>query len=150
MAGDLRATIQNHIKDAMRARDKARLDTLRLVNAAIKQREVDERTELGDVEVVNVLQKMLKQRRDSLEQYTAAGRQDLAQQESLEIGIIEEYLPAPLDDDELTGLIDAAIAESGATGVKDMGKVMGLLKGRIEGRADMGRVSGLVKQRLGV
>ena len=150
MAGDLRATIQNHIKDAMRARDKARLDTLRLVNAAIKQREVDERTELGDVEVVNVLQKMLKQRRDSLEQYTAAGRQDLAQQESLEIGIIEEYMPAPLDDDELTGLIDAAIAESGATGVKDMGKVMGLLKGRIEGRADMGRVSGLVKQRLGV
>ena len=150
MAGDLRATIQNHIKDAMRARDKARLDTLRLVNAAIKQREVDERTELGDVEVVNVLQKMLKQRRDSLEQYTAAGRQDLAQQESLEIGIIGEYMPAPLDDDELTGLIDAAIAESGATGVKDMGKVMGLLKGRIEGRADMGRVSGLVKQRLGV
>jgi len=150
MAGDLRATIQNHIKDAMRARDKARLDTLRLVSAAIKQREVDERTELGDVEVVNVLQKMLKQRRDSLEQYTAAGRQDLAQQESLEIGIIGEYMPAPLDDDELTGLIDAAIAESGATGVKDMGKVMGLLKGRIEGRADMGRVSGLVKQRLGV
>lgn len=149
MAGDLRATIQNHIKDAMRAKDKARLDTLRLVSAAIKQREVDERTELGDAEVVNILRKMLKQRRDSLEQYTAAGRQDLADQESLEIGIIEEYMPAALDDDELTGLIDAAIAESGATSVKDMGKVMGLLKGRIEGRADMGRVSGLVKQRLG-
>ncbi|MDZ7751882.1 MAG: GatB/YqeY domain-containing protein [Gammaproteobacteria bacterium] len=149
MGGDLRATIQSHIKDAMRARDKARLDTLRLISAAIKQREVDERTELDDAEVANVLQKMLKQRRDSLEQYTAAGRQDLADQESLEIGIIEEYMPTPLGDDELAGLIDAAIAESAAAAVKDMGRVMGLLKGRIESRADMGRVSGLVKQRLG-
>lgn len=162
MAGDLKATIQNHIKDAMRAKDRARLDTLRLVSAAIKQREVDERAELGDAEVVNVLQKMLKQRRDSLEQYTAAGRQDLAEQEALEIGIIEQYMPTALDDDELARLIDTAIAEvrtevraearaeSGAASAKDMGKVMGLLKGRIGGRADMGRVSGLVRQRLGV
>ena len=149
MAGDLKATIQNDIKAAMRARDKARLEALRLVSSAIKQREVDERRELGDEDVLAVLQKMLKQRRDSLDQYRAAGRDDLAEREAYEIGLIEGYLPQPLGDEELAGLIDAAVAESGASSVRDMGRVMGLLKGRIQGRADMGRVSGLVKQRLG-
>ena len=133
----------------MRAGDKPRLGVIRLVNAAIKQREVDERIELDDAQVLGVLEKMLKQRRDSVSQYEAAGREDLAEVERFEIGVIEGYLPAPLDEQELMAMIDAAIAETGAESVRDMGKVMGLVKQRAAGRADMAEVSGLVKQRLG-
>jgi uncharacterized protein YqeY len=132
----------------MRARDKPRLSALRLVTAAIKQLEVDSRTELDDPDVLTVLEKMLKQRRDSLQQYTDAGRQDLADQESYEIAVIEAYMPEALPAEELARLIDAAIAETGATSMRDMGKVMGLLKSRVQGRADLGAVSGTVKQKL--
>lgn len=145
----LKTQLQDDMKAAMRAGDKPRLGVIRLVNAAIKQREVDERVELDDDQVLGVLEKMLKQRRDSVSQYAAAGREDLAEVERFEIGVIEGYLPAPLDEQELMALIDAAIVESGAESVRDMGKVMGLVKQRAAGRADMAEVSGLVKQRLG-
>ena len=148
MASQLKQRIQEDVTAAMRARDKPRLSALRLVTAAIKQLEVDSRTELDDPDVLTVLEKMLKQRRDSLQQYTDAGRQDLADQESYEIAIIEAYMPEALPAEELVRLIDAAIAETGATSMRDMGKVMGLLKSRVQGRADLGAVSGTVKQKL--
>ena len=148
MASELKDTIQSDVTAAMRAKDKARLGTLRLVTAAIKQVEVDSRAELDDAGVLAVLDKMLKQRRDSLQQYAQAGRQDLADQESYEIGIIEAYMPAALPDHELRALVDAAIAETGAASMRDMGKVMGLLKPRVQGRADLGAVSALVKEKL--
>jgi uncharacterized protein YqeY len=132
----------------MRARDKPRLGTLRLVTAAIKQLEVDSRSSLDDAAVLAVLEKMLKQRRDSLQQYSDAGRQDLAGQESYEIAIIETYMPEALPAEELEALIDAAIAETSAESMRDMGKVMGLLKARVQGRADLGAVSATVKQKL--
>jgi len=148
MASELKQTIQSDVTAAMRARDKPRLGALRLVTAAIKQIEVDSRAELDDADVLAVLEKMLKQRRDSLQQYSDAGRQDLADQESYEIGIIEAYMPEALPDHELQALIDAAIAETGAASMRDMGKVMGLLKPRVQGRADLGAVSAQVKQKL--
>ena len=148
MASPLKQRIQEDVTAAMRARDKPRLSALRLVTAAIKQLEVDSRTELDDPDVLTVLEKMLKQRRDSLQQYTDAGRQDLADQESYEIAIIEAYMPEALPAEELVRLIDAAIAETGATSMRDMGKVMGLLKSQVQGRADLGAVSGTVKQKL--
>ncbi len=148
MASQLKQRIQEDVTAAMRARDKPRLSALRLVTAAIKQLEVDSRTELDDPDVLTVLEKMLKQRRDSLQQYTDAGRQDLADQESYEITVIEAYMPEALPAEELARLIDAAIAETGATSMRDMGKVMGLLKSRVQGRADLGAVSGTVKQKL--
>ena len=148
MASQLKQRILEDVTACMRARDKERLGTLRLVTAAIKQLEVDSREELDDPGVLAVLQKMLKQRRDSLEQYSDAGRQDLADQESYEIAIIETYMPEALPAVELAALIDAAIAETSATSMRDMGKVMGLLKSRVQGRADMGAVSGTVKQKL--
>ena len=148
MASQLKQRIQEDVTAAMRARDKPRLSALRLVTAAIKQLEVDSRTELDDPDVLTVLEKMLKQRRDSLQQYTDAGRQDLADQESYEIAIIEAYMPEALPAEELVRLIDAAIAETGATSMRDMGKVMGLLKSQVQGRADLGAVSGTVKQKL--
>ncbi len=148
MASQLKQRIQEDVTAAMRARDKPRLSALRLVTAAIKQLEVDSRTELDDPDVLTVLEKMLKQRRDSLQQYTDAGRQDLADQESYEIAVIEAYMPEALPAEELARLIDAAIAETGATSMRDMGKVMGLLKSRVQGRADLGAVSGTVKQKL--
>jgi len=136
------------MKAAMKAGDKARLGVIRLINAAIKQREVDERIELDDTQVLAVLDKMLKQRRDSVSQYSEAGREDLAEQERFEIGVCQEYMPAALSEDELTALIAAAIADTGAAGMKDMGKVMGVLKPQIQGRADMAAVSATVKARL--
>ena len=148
MASPLKQRIQSDVTDAMRARDKSRLGTLRLVTAAIKQIEVDTRDELDDPGVLVVLEKMLKQRRDSLQQYSDAGRKDLADQESYEIGIIEAYMPEALPAEELDALIDAAIAETGADSMRDMGKVMGLLKPQVQGRADLGAVSGSVKQKL--
>ncbi|MES9852625.1 MAG: GatB/YqeY domain-containing protein [Candidatus Thiodiazotropha sp. L084R] len=144
----LKNRIQDDVKAAMKAKDKARLGTLRLITSAIKQREVDERIELDDSQVLAILDKMIKQRRDSVEQYESAGRQELADQEKREIVIIEDYLPAGLADDEITAMIESAIQEAGAAGMQDMGKVMGKLKPQMQGRADMGKVSALVKQQL--
>ncbi len=144
----LRERILAETRDAMRARDKERLAVLRMVTAAVKQIEVDTRQVPGNPEVLAVLGKMLKQRRDSLEQFNQAGRDDLAAQESFEIKIIEAYLPSALDEAEIEAAIAAAVAESGAASMRDMGKVMGLLKTRLAGRADFGRVSGQVKQQL--
>jgi hypothetical protein len=148
MTSPLKQRILEDVTATMRARDKPRLGTLRLVTAAIKQVEVDSRSDLDDAGVLTVLEKMLKQRRDSLQQYSDAGRRDLADQERYEIAIIEAYMPESLPAVELEALIDAAIAETSATSMRDMGKVMGLLKSRVQGRADLGAVSGTVKQKL--
>lgn len=148
MSADLKSRIQEDVKTAMRARDRDRLGVLRLITAAIKQREVDERVTLDDAGVLQVLDKMVKQRRDSESQYRDAGRADLADREAYEIGIVQEYMPEALDEAEIAALIDGAIAETGAAGMKDMGKVMGLLRPKVQGRADMGAVSAKVKQRL--
>lgn len=145
----LKDRIQQAVKDAMRGGDKRRLGTARLITAAIKQREVDERIELDDEQIVLVLDKMCKQRRESLEQYRKANREDLAEQEEYELGVLKEFLPEPLSDAEIDALIDAAVTETGAAGIKDMGKVMGILKPQLQGRADMGAVSARIKARLG-
>lgn len=144
----LKDRIQQDVKDAMRAKEKQRLATIRLITAAIKQREVDERIELDDTQVLAVLDKMVKQRRDSIEQYTKAGRDDLAKQESYEVGVCQEYLPEALGEDELNALVDQAIAATAAASMRDMGKVMGQIKPKAQGRADMGAVSDMVKARL--
>jgi len=146
---DLKSRISEDTKAAMRQQDKVRLGVLRLIGAAIKQREVDERIELDDSQVLAVLDKMVKQRRDSIEQYEKADRSELAEKEAFEIEVIQTYLPKALSEDELTQLIDAAIGDSGATSIKDMGKVMAVLKPEVQGRADMGAVSALVRARLG-
>jgi uncharacterized protein YqeY len=148
MESSLKSRLQEDMKAAMRAKDSRRLGTIRLINAAIKQREVDERISLDDSQVVVVLSKMIKQRNDSVDQYGKAGRQDLVDQERYEIKVIEEYLPPALSEDELVKLIDRAITETGAQSVKDMGKVMGVLKSQIQGRADMSVVGARIKQRL--
>ncbi|OBT07385.1 glutamyl-tRNA amidotransferase [Vibrio sp. UCD-FRSSP16_10] len=135
-------------KSAMKAKDKPRLGTIRLTLAAIKQREVDERITLTDDDIIAVMTKMVKQRRDSVAQYESAGRQDLADVEKAEITVLEEFMPQPLSEEEVTALVDNAITESGAAGMQDMGKVMGVLKPQIQGRADMGQVSGLVRSKL--
>ena len=145
----LKARITDDMKAAMKAGDKPRLGVVRLIQAAIKQREVDERIELDDMQVLAVLEKMLKQRRDSLTQYESAGREDLAAQERFEIGIVQVYLPAQLSDAEVDAAVAAAIAESGATGARDMGKVMTVLKAKVAGRADMQALSARVKAALG-
>jgi hypothetical protein len=144
----LRDRILDDVKSAMRARAKERLGVLRLITAAIKQREVDARITLDDAGVLQVLDKMVKQRRDSEAQYRGAGREDLAAQEAFELGILSEYLPAALSEAELGALIESAIARTGATGMKDMGKVMGELRPQVQGRADMAAVSAAVKHRL--
>lgn len=144
----LKQRLTDDMKAAMKGGDKATLATIRLVNAAIKQKEVDERVQLDDVAVIAVLDKMLKQRRDSVSQYEAAGRQDLAQVERDEIAVIERYLPAKLDEAAIGAAIDAAIAETGAAGPSDMGRLMAVLKPQLAGQADMGLVSKLVKARL--
>jgi uncharacterized protein len=136
------------MKTAMRARDAARLSAVRLILAALKQKEIDERMELTDADVLGVLEKMVKQRRESIAQYEKAGRNDLAQGEKFELEVLSGYLPQQMDESELQQEIQKALAESGASGAKDMGKVMALLKPRLAGRADMGKVSGLVKARL--
>ncbi len=144
----LKQRLVEDMKTAMKAGKKRRLGIIRLINAAIKQREVDERIELDDTQVLAVLDKMLKQRRDSITQYEAAKREDLAEQERYEIGVCQEYLPAALSDDEIAALIEMAVAAAGALSQKDMGKVMAILKPQVQGRADVGAVSALVKQRL--
>ena len=136
------------MKTAMRAKDSARLSTVRLLLAAMKQKEVDERVELSDTDVVTIIEKMIKQRRESIAQFEKAARQDLADKEKAEIQVLSAYLPQQLSDAEIQKEINSVIAESGASGAKDMGKVMAALKARLAGRADMGRVSGLVKGRL--
>ncbi len=149
MADELKRRIQEDMKAAMRAKDSRRLGVIRMIMAAVKQREVDERTELDDAGVLAVLDKMLKQRRDALAQFREAGREDLVDKESYEIEVIQAYLPPPLSEAELDALIDEAIQATGAASPKDMGKVMGRLKPLVQGRADMGAVSGRVQQRLG-
>ncbi|MBB3276509.1 MULTISPECIES: GatB/YqeY domain-containing protein [unclassified Pseudoxanthomonas] len=144
----LKQQLTDDMKAAMKAGDKDTLGVIRLVNAAIKQREVDERVELDDAAVLAVLEKMVKQRKDSVNQYEAAGREDLAAVERAEIVVIERYLPAKLGEAEILAAIDAAIAETGASGPADMGKLMGVLKPRLAGQADMGQVSALVKKKF--
>lgn len=133
----------------MRAKDVSRLAAIRLLMAAIKQREVDERIELSDDQVIAAIEKMLKQRRDSISQFESAGRQDLADTEKFEVSVLQSYMPQPLTDAESEALVVAAIVSSGAAGVKDMGKVMAIVKPQMAGRADMGKVSALIKAKLG-
>lgn len=136
-------------KDAMRAKDKLRLGTIRMALAAVKQREVDERITLTDTDVLAILTKMVKQRKDAAEQFDAADRKDLSDQERAEITIIESFLPQPLTDEEVNVLIEQAMTETGASGMQDMGKVMGWLKPKVQGRTDMGPLSGKIKAKLG-
>lgn len=145
----LKTRLTDDMKTAMKAGEKDRLGVIRLVNAAIKQREVDERVELDDAQVLAVLEKMLKQRKDSVTQYEAAGREDLAAVERFEMGVIQAYLPAQLGAGEIEAIVAKAVADSGASSPKDMGKVVALVKPQVAGRADMGQVSALVKQKLG-
>jgi uncharacterized protein len=145
----LRQQVQDDMKSALKAGDKARLAVVRLILAAIRQREVDERIELDDAQVVETLDRMVKQRRESITQYEQGGRDDLASQERYEIEVIRHYLPEPLTDTEVDAVIDAAVAETGASSIKDMGRVMAIVKPKVQGRADMGAVSARVKSRLG-
>ncbi|MFK7862243.1 MAG: GatB/YqeY domain-containing protein [Granulosicoccus sp.] len=145
---ETRQRILDDIKTAMKAGDKPRLATLRLMSAAIKQREVDERIELDEESVIVILDKMLKQRRESITQYSKAGRDDLVAVEQTESDLIQAYLPAQLSDEEIIRIVEAAVTESGAASVKDMGKVMGLVKPQMQGRADMASVSKIIKDRL--
>jgi hypothetical protein len=144
----LKTRLVDDMKAAMKAGERGRLDVIRLVNAAIKQREVDERVELDDAQVLSVLEKMLKQRRDSITQFDAAGRTDLSDKERYEVSVIEAYLPAKLSDGEVETLVDQAVREVAPSGPKDMGKVMAALKPKLAGRADNAKVSELVKRRL--
>lgn len=141
--------INDDVKAAMRSKDKDRLGVLRLIMAAFKQKEVDGRIDLDDTMVLAIMDKMTKQIRDSIQQFEQAGRDDLVKKEKFELEIIQEYLPTQLNEDEIKQLIAESITESGAESVKDMGKVMSILKPRLQGRADMGQVSALVKQQLG-
>lgn len=145
---NLKTQLFEDMKTAMKAGEKQRLGVIRLINAGIKQREVDERIEITDAVVLAVLEKMVKQRRDSISQYEAAAREDLAAIERYELGVIQAYLPARLGEAEVLAAIDAAIAETGAAGPGDIGKLMAVLKPKLAGQADMGQVSTLVKQRL--
>ena len=144
----IRQTISDDMKTFMRAKDTARLGAIRLLQASIKQKEVDERIELNDDQILAVIQKMLKQRKDSIEAYQQANRQDLIDQEQLEIEVLTKYMPEPLSDEEINQFIEEAIVTTGAADMKDMGKVVGVLKSKVAGRADMGEVSKLVRQKL--
>ena len=145
---DLKAQITEDMKAAMRARETQRLAAIRLVLAAIKQKEVDERKDLTDQDVVSVIEKMIKQRRESISQYEKAARADLADVEKFELAVLQTYMPQPLSESEVEAAVAAALTESGAQGVRDMGKVMGVLKNKLAGRADMSVVSATVKARL--
>ena len=145
----LKQNVNDQVKQAMKSGDKDRLKVLRMLTAAIKQREVDERVELGDDEVLAVIEKMVKQRRESIEQYRAGGREELAEIEQAEIDVLGDFLPEPLSEGEIDALIDQAIADTGASQMSDMGQVMGRLKGPMQGRADMKQVSAKVRARLG-
>lgn len=150
---DLRTRLNTSIKQAMRDKDSARLSTLRLINAAIKDRDIAARGEgnddgVGDDAVLGILGKMVKQRKDTAKTYEEGGRLDLAERELSEIGVIEEFLPRKLSDDEVTAAVDAAVAETGASSIRDMGRVMGALKSKYTGQMDFGAVGGMVKDRL--
>jgi uncharacterized protein len=144
----LKAQITEDMKTAMRAKDSARLGAIRLLLSAIKQREVDERIELTDADVISVIEKMLKQRRDSIAAFESAKRDDLADIEKFEVSVLQTYMPKQMSDAEISAIVDQVIADSGAQGAKDMGKVVGLLKPLVAGVADMGKVSGLIKTKL--
>lgn len=145
---ELRQRLTEAMKTAMREKQKDRLEVIRLINAAIKQREVDERIEITDDIVLQVLDKMAKQRRESISQFKDANRQDLVDKEEAQLITIQEFMPKQLDDAEIAQLIDSAVSETGACGMKDMGKVMGVLKPKLQGRADMSKVSAIIKSRL--
>jgi uncharacterized protein YqeY len=144
----LKARITDDMKAAMRAKESARLSAIRLLLSAMKQREVDERIELSDADVMGIIEKMIKQRRESIVQYEKGGRADLADAEKFEVGVLSAYLPQQMAEAEVSAAVEAAVAETGAKAMPDMGKVMAVLKPRLAGRADMGRVSALVKARL--
>ena len=145
----LKAQISEDMKTAMRAKDSVRLGTIRLLQAAIKQREVDERIELNDTDVIGVIEKMLKQRRDSIAAYDSANRQDLADVEKAEVLVLQTYLPQQLTEAEVAEILEKVVVETGAVGVRDMSKVMAAIKPLVVGRADMAKISGLIKARLG-
>ncbi len=144
----LKATITEDMKSALKAKETQRLSAIRLLLAAVKQREVDERIELGDADVLGIVEKLIKQRRDSIAQFQAANRQDLVDAETFELNVLSGYLPKQLSEAEVGEEIAKAIAETGAKAMQDMGKVMGLLKARLAGKADMGKISGMVRARL--
>jgi uncharacterized protein len=146
---NLRDQITEDMKSAMRARETERLNAIRLLLAALKQKEVDERVTLSDADVISIIEKMLKQRRDSITQFEAAKRQDLADKEKFEVGILEAYMPQAMSESDVAAAIEAAIKSSGAAGMKDMAKVMAALKPLLAGRADMAKVSGLIKAKFG-
>lgn len=145
----LKAQITEDMKTAMRAKDMQRLGVIRLLQAAIKQREVDERIELDDSNVIAVIEKMLKQRRDSIAAYESASRNDLADVEKFEVSVLQTYLPQQLTEDEIKDILEKVVVDTGAAGIKDMSKVMAAIKPLVAGRADMGKISGLIKTRLG-
>jgi len=145
---NLKQQITEDMKAAMRAKDTARLGAIRLLLAAMKQREVDERVELSDADVISIIDKMNKQRRDSISQYEAAGRQELADVEKFEMSVLQAYMPQQLSEAEITAAIEEAVAATGAASPQDMGKVMGLLKPKLAGKADMSKVSALIKSQL--
>ena len=145
---EIKDTVMADIKACMKSGDKARLGVLRLISSAVKQREVDERVDTDDTAMIAILDKMAKQRRESIEQFTTANRTDLADAEVIELEIIKGYLPAQLSDEEVSALVDKAVADTGASSVRDMGKVMGILKPQLQGRADMSAVSAQIKTRL--
>ncbi len=145
----LKAQISEDMKTAMRAKDSVRLGAIRLLQAAIKQREVDERIELDDSNVIAVIEKMLKQRRDSIAAYESANRHDLADVEKFEVTVLQAYLPQQLSEDEVKVILEKVVVDTGAAGIKDMSKVMAAIKPLVAGRADMGKISGLIKARLG-
>ena len=144
----LKAQISEDMKNAMRAKDSARLGAIRLLQAAIKQREVDERIELDDNDVIGVIEKMLKQRRDSIAAYESANRTDLADVEKFEVTVLQTYLPQQLTEDEIKAVLEKIVADTGASSMKDMGAVMAAIKPLVAGKADMGKISGLIKARL--
>lgn len=145
---ELKQRITDDMKSAMKAKDKQALKAVRMIIGAIKQKEIDERIELDDAQVLTVIQKMVKQRKDSISQFTEGGRTDLVEVEEAELVIINNYMPEQLSDDEVASTVDKAIADSGADSMKDMGKLMGMLKGQLDGKADMGVVSQLIKAKL--
>ena len=145
----LREKISEDMKAAMKARETGKLGAIRLLQAALKQKEVDERVEITDDMILAIIEKMLKQRKDSIQQFTAGNRLDLAAKEDFEVGVLSAYMPQPLSEAELAEILNAVITETGATSAKDMGKVMNALRARVAGRADMGKLSGMVKTRLG-
>ncbi len=148
MVVQLKAQITEDMKNAMRAKDSVRLGTIRLLQSAIKQREVDERIELDDNNVISVIEKMLKQRRDSINAYESANRKDLVDIEKAEVLVLQEYLPQQLTNSEINTILEKVVTETGAAGIKDMSKVMAAIKPLVAGRADMGKISGLIKTRL--